>query len=360
MRRRANRSMVLWLACLMLPGVGARAAEPDAAASNARQAVHEAFVIDRARAALAVGEPRRAMVAAILYPDRRGAQSEEQIQGDAAAPARRAELDRLVGESIALALALGADDALVQVFLASSCDQPWANCDADAALERLAELDPDNGLAALMVLDRAHRRQQAGEEREAFEAFAKAERLTTLEGETPVAVRDFIGNADLPAAMLEGAPEGLTAEDQRAVIVIGSWLARQRPGFSISAESARCRAEPLGADDRERCVAAARVLAGSDDAISPRIGLRLLEDLADDPEEQALVRSRQRDLDWQTSAFGELTREVGATPGSVVGYLDAMIATGGERALMEKRLSDAGLPLTAPADWVPTDPRLSD
>jgi hypothetical protein len=88
------------------------------------------------------------------------------------------------------------------------------------------------------------------------------------------------------------------------------------------------------------------------------MGLSLLVDLVGDPDERARIRGLQRDLDWQRSAFFELTRDVVVSPGSAAAHFDTMIAAGGERALMEKRLSDAGLPLTAPADWVPTDPRL--
>jgi hypothetical protein len=362
MSREANRAWALWFVGLLLPGGVAHAAGPDIAAqaAEADQGVaRQTFIIDRIRAALADGDPRRAMIAAELAGPRHNV-AQLQMRGDLEAAARQAEFDQLVSQSLALARSAGADDPLVQVLLALVCGRPWVDCDADAALTRLADLDPGNGLAALLRMDSARQRHQAEREREAFETFARAERLTTLEEETLVAVRDFIGNADLPAAMLAGAPEGLTAGDRRAMLVIGSWLALQRPGLSTSAISARCRAEPLGAADRDTCIAAARVLIGAGDAISPRIGLRLLEDLVDDPVEQARVRSRQRDLDWQTSAFAELTREVGATPGSVESYLDAMIAAGGERALTVKRLVEAGLPLGAPADYEPANPRLRD
>lgn len=158
--------------------------------------------------------------------------------------------------------------------------------------------------------------------------------------------------------MLGEVPDGLTADDHRAMPAFGYWLASPKPWLPPLV--GRCRAAPQDSDERVDCRLAARVASRADDAINLRIGLALLEDLAVDPEERTRVGAQRRDLDWQVRAYGELTRSVAESPGSAAAHLDAMIAAGGELALQAKLLSAAGIPLAAPADWTPSDPRLRD
>lgn len=353
------RARALWWSCLLpLAALAANVDEPDRQAMCAQTAATEAFAIERARAALAEGDPRRAMIAAMIHDGRRRIAAPPGPADGAPATARRAALGALAIEAVAIAIARGADDPPVQLLLSQVCDQEWAACDADAAVARLTELEPGNGLAALVMLSRAHHRKDADGERAALRTLAGAERLDTHEVALLAAARDLVGNADVPAAMLGEVPEGLTAGDHRAMLVFGYWLAI--PKHWLVGLGPRCRAAPPESDEREDCVSAARLLVAADDAISPSIGLALLEDLAVDPEERARIRQQRRDLDWQDSVNRELTRQVGEAPGSAAAHLDAMIAAGGEVALRTKLLSEAGIPLVAPADWAPSDPRLRD
>jgi len=356
---RVNMGLVqtrtLWLSCLLLASSVARADLDDPAVMQAQAAALENFTIERARAAIANDDTRAAMVMAAIHGARRQ-QAVSLDEPDAAA--RRATLDQLAVEATALAIARGADDPVVQLLLSQVCDQEWALCDADAAVARLIELEPGNGLAALVMLSRAHHRKDADGERAALRMLAGAERLDTHEVALLAAVRDLVGNAGVPPAMLGEVPEGLTAEDHRATLVFGYSLAIPRPWLSPLAR--RCRAAPQDSDERADCSLAAGVASRANDAINLRIGLALLEDLAVDPEERARIRQQRRDLDWQNSVYSELTRQVGESPGSAAAHLEAMVAAGGEEALRTKLLSEAGIPLAAPADWTPSDPRLRD
>lgn len=349
------QARTLGLSCLLLATCVARADVDDPAVMHAQAVALENFTIERARAVIANDDARAALVMAAKR-DARRLNSVPADDPDAAA--RRATLDQLAVEAIALAIARGADDPVVQLLLSQVCDQEWASCDAVAAVARLTELEPGNGLAALVKLSRAHDRKDQAGERAALRTLARAERLDTHELALLAAVRDFVGNADVPAAMLGEVPEGLTAEDHRAMLVLGYWLAIPRPWLSPLAR--RCRAAPQDSDERADCSLAAGVASRANDAINLRIGLALLEDLAVDPEERARIRQQRRDLDWQNSVYSELTRQVGESPGSAAAHLEAMVAAGGEVALRTKLLSEAGIPLAAPADWTPSDPRLRD
>lgn len=347
-----------WLLSLM--PFAASVQDPDLEAMRAQSAATEAFAIERAHAALEEGDPRRAMIAVIAFAHGRGSWMEAVLADEPEAIARKRELERLAGEAIALAQARGAADPVVQLQLALACDQPWANCDADAAIERLAALEPDNGLAAAIALRRAYRVKDAAGQRAALKALASAMRFDSHEAAVLSAARAFAEGGRPPAALRFGEFRDLTAEDRRAMVALTLWLVAPSTAWFPEGLGTRCQAETVADDDRADCIAALRVLSGGDALVVHRIGLAMLEGLIDDPDERARIRARRRDLDWQASAFGELTRELGRSPGSVAAHVDATIAAGGELALQTKRLSEAGIPLVAPADWTPSDPRLRD
>lgn len=368
MSREASRAWALWFVGLLLPGVVVHAAEPaDAAQSpdvelavlRASAAAQETFVIDRARVALAAGDPRRAMIATVAFAHGRGTWMASLMKDDPEAVARKTRLERLAVEAIALAQARGADDPVVQLMLSLMCDQPWANCDADAAVERLAALEPENGLAAVIALRRAHGVRDAAGERAALRVLAAADRFASHEAAVLDAARAFATGGP-PPAEVAGQPLDATPEDRRAMVALSLWLAAPTTGLIPVGLDARCRAAGQGSDERAHCRAAASVLAGGDALVGRAIGLTLLEGLADDPEERSRIRALRRDLDWQAAAYIELDSTPGQTPGSFAAFVDATIAAGGEMALRAKRLTEAGIPLTAPADWLPSDPRLRD
>lgn len=368
MRLRKDQARVLWLVCLLWPGISAHATEPDpgaqasateTAAMREEAAARETFAIERAREALAAGDPRRAMIATVAFAHGRGSWMESVMADDPEAIARKARLERLAVEAVALAQARGAEDPVVQLQLSGVCDQPWANCDADAAVERLAALEPENGLAALIALRHANRLRDAAGEQAAVQALAAAGRFESHEAEVLAAARAFVAGGHPPVAVA-GEPFNLTPDDRRAMVALTLWLVAPTTGLIPQGLDARCRATPKDADERAHCIAAARVLAGGDALVGLQIGLALLQDLVDDPDERARVRGLRRDLDWQASAHAELTTQIGESPGSMTGFVDAQIEAGGEIALRTKLLSEAGIPLTAPADWTPSNPRLRD
>lgn len=349
------QTRTLWLSCLLLATCVARADVEDPAVMQAQAAALDDFTIERARVAIANDETRAAMVMALKHEARR---RQVVAADDPDAAARRATLDQLALEAIALAIARGADDPVVQLLLSQVCDHDWASCDANAAVARLAELEPGNGLAAMVAFSRADDRKQAEGERAALAALADAERLDEHGVALLAAARDFVGDAEVPAAMLGEAPEGLTAEDQRAMLAFGIWLAIPRYGYQALSE--RCRATRPDSNDHIDCIRALRVVLNSDYLASRAVGLALLEALVDDPGERARIRQQRRDHDWQISAFGELTRQVGEVPGSGSAHLDAMIAAGGEVALLTKLMAEAGISMAAPADYEPSNPALRD
>lgn len=349
------QTRTLWLSCLLLATCVARADVDDPAVMQAQEVALENFTIERARVAIANDDVRAAMVMAAKHEARR---RHTVPADDPDAAARRAPLDQLAVEATALAIARGADDPVVQLLLSQVCDQDWASCDANAAVARLAELEPDNGLAALVMLSRAHHRKDADGARAALAALAAAERLDMHGVALLVAVRDLVGDADVPAVMLGEAPKGLTAADHRAMLALGIWLGM--PRGEVFALWQRCRAAPKDSDEQRDCIRAARLAVRSDVAASEGIALALLEEVIDDAGERARIRQQRRDLDWQNSVFSELIGHVGEVPGSGSAHLDAMIAAGGEVALRSKLMADAGISMTAPADYEPANPRLRD
>lgn len=327
-------------------------AMPDLAAESG------ALRLDRSRAALASGDPRRAALAAALHDGWRGGAGQRDPIDDPAAFARRAALEQLAVEAVVLAVAHGGQDPVVQLLLAQVCDQAWAGCDADAATARLAELEPGNGLAALLALSRAHARRSTAEQQAALATLAAASRFLTHDAALLATARDYVADAAIASATRRAAPEGLTDDDLRALLAFGLWLASPRvssyPLVSV------CRAAPGHTDEHRDCIAAARVVAGAEDAVNPRLALGLLDQLVVDPDERARVRARMRDRDWQRHAYEALAPRAFDTPGTAAAELAATIAAGGEASLRTQRLTAAGIPLAAPADWVATESRLQD
>lgn len=354
------RVRAMWLAALMpLVSAAQPAGGPERDVMRAHTVATEAFAIERAQDALEAADPRRAMIATVAFAHGRGTWMASVMKDDPEARARQDALRRLALDAIALAQARAGDDPVVQLMLSLVCDQPWANCDADAAVARLATLEPDNGLAAVIALRRAHLVRDAAGAAAALEALAAAERYTSHEVDVLAAARAFAADG-APPADAPGWPIDATPDDRRAMVALSYWLVSPTTGLFPGGLADRCRATAKDSDERVRCARAARVLAGGDALVGRAIGLALLEDLAEDPNERARIRAERRDLDWQAAAYLELDPTPGQAPGSLTAFVDATIAAGGEMALRAKRLTEAGIPLTAPADWVPSDRKLRD
>lgn len=194
------RVRAMWLAALMpLVSAAQPAGGPERDVMRAHTVATEAFAIERAQDALEAADPRRAMIATVAFAHGRGTWMASVMKDDPEARARQDALRRLALDAIALAQARAGDDPVVQLMLSLVCDQPWANCDADAAVARLATLEPDNGLAAVIALRRAHLVRDAAGAAAALEALAAAERYTSHEVDVLAAARAFAADGAPPA-----------------------------------------------------------------------------------------------------------------------------------------------------------------
>lgn len=335
----------------------ARAESPAAASEGTvlaqiaeRDAAYRSFWIDRARAALQSTDPRAALLVTLL--SKAAVNSKGQPFGAVApspelAQARYQQALGLAGEGLQRARQLGHDDPWVQTYLAQICGYPWAQCDASAALNRLAQLDPDNGYAALLALDRAHAMHDLLGQRAALASAARAKRISHYSAETLGAIYTLFAGGVAPVAA--GITDHMEPADLHAQTALGVYLALPLKGFSgLSTLCKRTDADPgLRAD----CVAVARLLSVGDTLVDEAIGLGMLDRLARGTPEAPAARQALIDAHWQRDMFMELKHSIYEHPGSMQVYISDWIAAGGERALVAQTLSAAGVSKRSPTDY---------
>ena len=258
-------------------------------------------------------------------------------------------------------------DGLVAWMEASDCVGLSDSCNPGDALQFLLQAESDNAAVQLLALAAADKRGDRKAAEAHWQAVASATRYDPHMLEIGQLLHAAMRHAPQPplsprVAEAIGFQYGLgrpaTAQEIADVGVMGMTTALAMPGFLPVTR--QCTSESIAKAGNTRALECERIMAllaeERSTLIAPMIGLPAMVRLSGDTEEGKAWRERLRQLYWVYE--NGLERLPGLTPGSPLpAEYGTWFLTEGELPAMRKLLQQHGLPLTAPADWLPRDPR---
>ena len=337
---------------------GGKVAEPtpEQAAIAAWRATFSDALEVRLRALAATGQPDDLLVAGVAWPAVRGWRA-------AGAAAAQAEADPSTEWFATLAEARPREP-LAAWLEASGCRRAWKDCEREEALAFLLDARPDDLTVQLLALAAALERGDGVMAQKHLQAAATAKEYWQPSLEMGRLLLEAVAGMDAPAPPADVATalgteyrlhRAATVEDQAAVTAAGISAALPMPGHAVLA---RVCAAGAGAPEEhlDNCRKVLGRLAGS-----PVLAARMLGNvrgvlLAGDGESAAAVRERLRQLAWlQESAQKQMADSDGAPVPAE--YMRRLLREG-EVAALSLLLEINGVPLQAPAGWLPENPRL--
>lgn len=272
------------------------------------------------------------------------------------------------------ALAEGGDDPLLAWIEAAEVLRIEGVARPEGGRERLARLDPDNAAVQLLLAEAAARSGDSVAEEAHFLAVMDTGRYDSYFLAIGRHLRDAVVGATLPpmsaevaaelGSELEGEPTGRPTYDaglHREIETMAIAIAVAMPALQYPLR--RCFPEQQPVQDaglRTVCRHLSRQMAADrTNALVQRLGLTMLLRLAPGDTEAPAWREALRQHAWTWQNGTGLVARHATDPDSSARYLDAFYAQG-ELAAMRELLRIEGIPLTPPADWLPTEQRLAD
>lgn len=314
----------------------------------------DAAMLDHAHALAARGDARSLLAAALIAPisfDEASGRAlpisaDAQAWFDAARAARPA-------------------DPLVAWLEATGC--PLAlQCDADAAIARLLQVDGDNAAVQWLAINaalhggdeitaRTHLRLAANAER--FQPYINEVLQLLLEARDAAALAPM--DASTATAMGTAQHFGRPTSDAEmvAVVSMAQWAAIAMPAVAGVAKLCQLDVDAPQRDAALRQDCAGLLARAANDGsvmVYPAVALPALIELSEGAE-QAAWQARLREFAWLYEQAAPLLSTPDAEAG-LVGYARQMAADG-ELAAMRQLLQANHIPLAPPADWLPTAPR---
>ncbi len=258
-------------------------------------------------------------------------------------------------------------DVLVAWIEASDCAGLSDSCNPREAQQFLLQAEPQNAAVQLLALAAADTRGDRKAADGYWKAIASASIYDPHTLEIDRLLHATMVGVDLPPldarlAQAMGVWSGLnrpvTARDFAEVGLIGISVARAMPGFSPIARE--CKTERLASASLDRQAECERMLellaADESTLIGPLIGLPKLVVLSGDSAEGKVWREQLRQLYW-VYENAQQRMSIMTSNGPLPAEYGTWFMTEGELPAMRKMLAHYGLPLQAPAGWLPRDPR---
>lgn len=251
------------------------------------------------------------------------------------------------------AQAEGADAAISWVRLAD-CDAKADACPNTAALDQLLTQAPDNAAVWLLKLGADARNMRQDAAREDLGKAANAKLYDDYTGASLKALASSIGVLP-PAADTFDPASKAGAVGMQTMLVFGIASTQPQPTLQVIAKLCENAAED--ASIKADCLKLGKTLEWGSSPLARSLGLHLREVLADDPAQQQEAKDTRRNLIWQVQSFGQLLARAQDEP-SLAQHLLALARNGGtEMSLLLAALRDNSIPVDAPADWQPRQPR---
>ncbi|SFL12516.1 hypothetical protein [Lysobacter sp. cf310] len=248
------------------------------------------------------------------------------------------------------AVRYGADDPLVRWVEALRCLAASADCDPDAALRRLQQLEPDNAAVWLLGLQARNRDEAAADAVLQRAASARRYRLFDSEyaQETTQLLRRVPGPAIGACAAARMRPEtGYAGTQAGAVGFLAQDFVSALPTPVFTQLSALCAQPPPRR--RQACIdVLSRMATDADDLASRGLATALLVGSIPD-DSDALWRERLRRDRWLALRLSESADRLRAEQ-------PLRLLLEGEIPGFESWLAETGQADAPPPDWLPSDP----
>ena len=258
-------------------------------------------------------------------------------------------------------------EVLVAWIEAGNCAGLSDQCNPREALQFLLQVEPQNAAVQLLALADADQRGDRKAADVYWRAIAAASTYDPHTLEIGRLLHSTLAGVDQPPldprlAQAMGVWFGLnrpvTAQDFADIGAIAMSAALTPPGFSPVTRE--CKVEKLASaslDRQAECEHMLELLSADESTlIGPLIGLPKLVELSGDSAEGEAWREQLRQLCWVYENMQ--LRMPGLTPGGPLpAEYGTWFLTEGELPAMRKALAHYGLPLQAPAGWLPRDPR---
>lgn len=248
------------------------------------------------------------------------------------------------------AVRYGADDPLVRWVEALRCLAASADCDPDAALRRLQQLEPDNAAVWLLGLQARNRDEAAADAVLQRAASARRYRLfdTEYAQETTQLLRRVPGPAIGACTAARMRPEtGYAGTQAGAVGFLAQDFVSALPTPVFTQLSALCAQPPPRR--RQACIdVLSRMATDADDLASRGLATALLVGSIPD-DSDALWRERLRRDRWLALRLSESADRLRAEQ-------PLRLLLEGEIPGFESWLAETGQAGAPPPDWLPSDP----
>jgi hypothetical protein len=263
----------------------------------------------------------------------------------------------------AFARALRANDVWAWWLATGACPARAAICHADIALERLRQLDGDNGAVWMLDLDLANEAHDPVRQRAALAKLAASGRYDSHFGDAMRSMLATFALKPLPGRLRVTNPYDATAatSEQSTVLLAGELAteidAMRGLGYKPLLDACRTRDPAVDAERAADCRAAGRLLAERKGTIlEDRFGDLLLLRAAS-PAELRQARQAIRDSLWRDKQYFRFDPET--SPENAQHWRAAWMAGGSEAQVEDRLLRERGIALQAPANFF-VEARMTD
>ncbi len=262
----------------------------------------------------------------------------------------------------AFARALRANDAWAWWLATGECPARPATCNASIALDRIKQLDGDNGAVWLLEMDLARDARDPARLRAALAKLAASPRFDSHLGDAVRGMLAAFALEPLPARLhVSYLSDAATTPEQSAILLAGELAftsdVMRGLGYKALLDACHTRDPAIDAERSADCRATGRLLAsGERTLIEERFGDLLLLRTAS-PAELGQVQQAIRDSRWREDQYMRMDPSLSADDAQR--WRAAWMAGGSETQVIARLLHERGIALQAPAGFQ-VDPRMTD
>lgn len=279
--------------------------------------------------------------------------------GKALMPANQQEINAgLATQWMQSAIDTGQNDALIAWIEATDCFGNKA-CNADVALSRLDKLDPENAAVHLLALNHAQLRNDQAKMDAAFLRAVNSSHFNSYYHDYAKAA--YISMAGWqPAknaaerrddAKIWGLDHSPSDEDYTKIQSLGVALAFPLPGFQSFTDY--CNRSDNAPDRKEACIRLFELIRNDDTTISKAVALSSLSRITIGHPKGPHFREELRQYYWAREQLNTLNKQRPEYDSSYIRQWPNLTEWQGLIADMRT----AGIPLAAPNNWLPNNPR---
>lgn len=257
---------------------------------------------------------------------------------------------------LARAQRFGADSALVWwVTAAMECKAKLKDCPNTDTLQKLEQLDAQNGAVWALALWRA---QQAGDDITAnatLTSAAQAKRYDDYFGTIILKIYQAQGILPMSSELLNATGQYASVDGYRLTTAATIAAALNQPENAAVMKACK-HVDSADATPLEACIRVARTMAAAGSMFTRQIGLALLESLLPDGPDHDAAAAQAREHAWRSEQISRVAGRLADDTRVTRTYLQALQASAKEIEAIDAVLRTQGVALKPPGDWQPASP----